>query len=180
MTREQYDLSIKTGKLQLSVWGKIQYYFLVVFLFFISVLCVCGLLFDKSKNFIKPPISFVIIPAILGILVYLIQKPGLKFQVIETNLSKKDILLLIKKLCDEQKWSIVSQEDDVLVANSDFVAGAGDKIKKITFLLDRNKVFVNSIADPDLNKSGIDLLGNNREIIKTVIDRLQLAQKAPE
>ena len=179
MTGEQYDQSIKTAQLQLSVWGKIQYYFLVVFLFFVSLLCLCGLLFDHSKYFDKPPVSFIIIPAILGILVYIIQKPGLKFQVIETNLSKKDILLLIKKLCDEQKWSIVSQEDDVLVVNSDFVAGAGDKIKKITFLFDRNKVFVNSIADPDLNKSGIDLFGNNREIIKIIIDRLQLAQKLP-
>jgi len=178
MTREQYDLSIKTGRLQLSVWGKIRYYFLVVFLFFISLLCVCGLLFDKSKNFIKPPISFVIIPAILGILVYLIQKPGLKFQVIQTNLSKKDILLLIKKLCDEQKWSIVSQEDEVVVANSEY--SFGYKTKKITILFDWNNVFINSIYDPAFNKSGIDLFGNNREAIKIIIDRLQLAQKVPE
>jgi len=175
MTTEQYDLAIRTGKLPLSVWGKIKYYFLVVFLFFISLLCLWGLLFENSKNFDKPPVSFVIIPAILGILVYIIQKPGLKFQVIETNLSKKDILLLIKKVCDEQKWSIVSQESDVLVANSDY--RAWDKTKKITILFDRNKVFVNSIYEPDLNKAGIDLFGNNRKIIKIIIDRLQLAQK---
>jgi len=177
MTGEQYDQSIKTGELQLSVWGKIKYYFLAVFLFFASLLCLCGLLFDHSKNFVKLPVGFIIIPAILGVLVYIIQKPGLKFQVIETNLSKKEILLLIKKLCDEQKWSLVSQEDDVLVANSDF--SAWQKTKKITILFDRNKVFVNSIYDPNFNKSGIDLFGNNREVIKIVIDRLKSTQPTP-
>jgi len=175
MTREQYELSIETAELQLSVWGKISYYFLVLLLFFVSIIFLAALLFVKSKNFDKPPVSFIIVPAILGGLLYLFQKNGLKFQVIETNLSKKDISVLIKKMCDEQKWSMAFEDSDVLIANTD-VGNPWRKSKKITILFDRNKVFVNSVYDPDTNKSSADLVGSNKQTIATIINYIQKAQ----
>jgi hypothetical protein len=172
MTREQYDKSIKTGELQLSGWGKISYYFVAFLLFFVSLISLAALLFDKSKNFVKPPVGFIIVPAILGSLVYLYQKRGLKFHVIETKLSQKEVSVLVKKLCDEQKWSMAFEDGDALIAKTD-VNNPWRKSKKITTLFDRNKLFVNSIYDPDLNKSGLDLFGNNSEVIKIIIDCLQ-------
>ena len=174
MTIEQYNKSIETGELQLTSWDKFKYYFLPVLLFFASVVFLTGL-FDGSKSNDKPSIAFIIVPAIVGSLFYMIQKSALKFQVVESNLSKNDLLLLMKNLSDEQKWSIVSQEGDVFIANSDF--SAGRKTKKITVLFDGSKVFLNCIIDPDIEKSAPDLLGNNRETIKIIIDRLQSTQE---
>ena len=172
MGQEQYDKSIQTGKLQLSAWRVIPFYFLVVLLFFIPVMFLALEIFDNSKNYVRPPIWAISIPAVLGALLYKYQQIGLKFEVIETALTKNAVFSLIEKLADEQKWLIVFRSDKVFVAKID-AGNPWRKSKLITILLDKNRVLINSIYDPDTNKSGIDPLGTNKALVGSLIAEIE-------
>jgi hypothetical protein len=50
-------------------------------------------------------IWFMIIPSILGLLFYRLQKSRLKFKSIDTKLTRDELELIIEKLANELEWT---------------------------------------------------------------------------
>ncbi len=95
MTEEQIQHSIKQGKIKLSNWDKFTHYGVVIFLFFFPAMLAFFRIRDFIKGTPKPfkviEIWFILIPLILGLLFYQLQKNRLKFKIAHTNLTRKEV-----------------------------------------------------------------------------------------
>ncbi len=78
MTNEQIKHSIETDEIKLGIWKKFSHYEIVGFLFIIPITLIFINLKDyfqgNPKPFREGEILFIIIPSILGLLFYLLQK----------------------------------------------------------------------------------------------------------
>ncbi|HEY2581483.1 MAG TPA: hypothetical protein VGI43_06735 [Mucilaginibacter sp.] len=176
MTQEEYNRSIETGKLQLNAWGKLSYFFLAGFLFFIAIALSSIYVFANSAN---PDMSLIwvsIILGILGLLLYRYQQIGLKFQIAETRLTRDELFKFIKKIEEELECLIIFSEGNIFVAKTNNGYSLWTKCKQITILFDRNRVLINSIYDP-VGKSGVDLFGQNKQLVMDIINGIKKAEK---
>jgi hypothetical protein len=176
MTQEEYYKSIETGKLQLNGWGKISYYFLVFFLFFIPLVLLSLDLFDHSSNFVAPPILAIIIPTILGFLLYWNQQIGLKFQIVETKLTRDELSRLTKKIGEELDCLVISSEGNEFVAKTNNGRSYLTKCKQITVLFDGNRVLINSVYDLS-SKSSTDLFGQNKRLVMSIVEAIKKTER---
>ncbi len=108
MKRELVEKSIETGELQLEFWQKITHYEIVFYSIFLSLMFSAFYIYDRlnkaPKPFLNVLIWFIVIPAIIGIIFYFIQKNRLKFTIIKTNLSRDQIDEIIKEVSDKLEW----------------------------------------------------------------------------
>lgn len=177
MTQKQYDKSIATGELQLNAWGKFSYFWVVGFLFFIPIMCAAFDLFDKSRNFVSPPIWFIIIPTILGILLYWLQKSQLKFKIVKTRLGRYEFSKLTRQISEEFKLTILFKDGDIFVAETTPELFSGIWAKQITILLNKDVIMISSIFELT-RKSSVDIIGSNKKAVNTLIDKVEQFEKS--
>jgi len=182
VTTQQIEYSIETGKLSLSFWGKINHYGIVLYSFLLSSIPI----FLHLKYFIlgihkqlKPFELLFLIPLILGLLFYWMQKNRLKFKSIETNLSREELNKLIEKVAKELEWKETTSNDKVYIAKTDPGFFSGSWGEQITILFDQNRVLANSICRLDQHSSVVSM-GRNRQNIETLIDEIKNTNHNPE
>jgi len=181
MTNEQIKYSIETGKLKLGNWDKFTHYNIVVMLFFITAIFIFFLLIDYIEGthnlFIEGEIWFMIIPSILGLLFYRLQRKRLKFKIINTRLTRKQLYPIIEKVAKELEWipsvpKIINGK--VIIAKTHPSLFSGSWGERITIIFDEDKVLVNSICDPD-RRSSVVSMGRNKMNMNRLIEEIKIA-----
>jgi len=178
MTNEQIKYSIETGRIKLKKWDKFSHYGIVAFLYYIPTLFLIIHLIDYFQGTPRPfregEIWFMIIPSILGLLFYRIQKNRLKFKSIDTMLTRKEIDVVIDNVANKLEWKIFMMNKKVLIAytNPSFFTGSWGE--QITILFDKNRILVNSICDPK-KRSSVVSMGRNKQNIKLFIEEIKKA-----
>lgn len=177
MKKDIYDKSIETRELQLVGFGvNSSHYGLVGFLMIIPVFVLVFHLiayFQNNPASIKDgELSMVIIPLVLAVIVYLIQKRRLKFRIVQTELSGVQLKEILIKVAKELDWAFIASSKDVYVAKTNPGFFSGSWGEQITILFYQNYVFVNSICDPEKRASVVSW-GRNRKNEETLIDNIK-------
>lgn len=178
MTDEQIQFAIQSGRLKLNTWDKITHYGFVVFLGTIPMVfaVIHGVNFAQGspKALREGEIWFMVVPSILGLLFYFIQKNRLKFKVIHTELTREELEPIIEKAANELEWTPYMVNEKVIVAKTHPSFFSGSWGEQITLVFDRDRILVNSISDPD-KPSAIVSMGRNKLHVKTLIDEIMNA-----
>jgi hypothetical protein len=176
MTNEQIKYSIQTGDLKLGTWGKLTHYGIVLICFLIPATIIFLYLNDHLEGKLRPLqeglIWYLIIPPILGILFYRIQKKRLKFKTIDTQLAREQLDLIIEKVANELEWIPIFANEKVIVAKTSPGFFSGSWGEQITILFDDKRILVNSICDPD-KQSSLVSMGRNKKNMNRLIEAIK-------
>ena len=166
MTKEQINYSIETGVMKLGNWDKFTHYGIVGFLFMIPGMFIFFHLKDAFQETARPfregEIWFMIIPSILGLFFYQLQRNRLKFKSIDTKLTRDELNEIIEKVANELEWRPYVNTKEIIIAKTHPGFFSGSWGEQITILFDKNRILVNSICDPD-KRSSIVSMGRNKK-----------------
>jgi dolichol kinase len=180
MTSEKVKYGLENRELKLSFWEKVQHYGIVGFCFIIPATLTFMYLKDYFENSHKPiksgEIWFLIIPALLGILFFYLQKSRLKFKEVNTNLNKSQLKKIIDKVAEELEWHIYKSNSKVILAKTHPGFLSGSWGEQITILFDNKKVLVNSVCDLD-KKSSLVSMGRNGQNENKLIEEIKKASR---
>lgn len=180
MTSNQIQYSIDTGRLKLGNWDKLSHYGIVGLLFIIPCLFIFSHLKDyfagTPQYFIPGEPWFMIIPSILGLIFYWLQKNRLKFKTAGTHLTREQLGSVIKKVADELGWTIEEDNKNIIIARTHPGFFSGSWGEQITILFGRNKVLVNSICDPQ-KRSSVVSMGRNKRNMRRLIEEIDAASR---
>lgn len=180
MTNEQIQYSIETGELKLGNWDKFTHYGIVGFLFIIPAMIIFFHTKDYflgiSRPFREVEIWFMIIPSILGLLFYRLQKNRLKFKHIETKLTREEIDPIIEKVVNELEWTPYLINEKIIIAKTHPSFFSGSWGEQVTILFDKNRILVNSICDPD-KPSSVVSFGRNKKNMDRLIEEIKKANR---
>ncbi len=176
MKKETYDKSVETGELQLvGFWPNLSHFGLVYFLLFMPAMVLFFHLIDYFRNihnlFQEGELWILIVPPILAIIVYLIQKRRLKFRIIQTKLNHIQLKEILIKVAQQLEWEFISSENDLYLAKTNPSFFSGSWGEQITILFYQDKVFINSICDPSKRPSVVSW-GRNRKNEDTMINEV--------
>lgn len=178
MTEQQRQISIEKNKLQLSFWGKFSHFSFVGFLFIIPSMFLFFHLKDWFNGTTTPffigELPFLVIPIILGVVFYKLQSNRLKFKVVQTNLSRQELGDIIEKVGKELKWYPNEINENYFMAKTHPSLSSGSWGEQITIIFDTNKVFINSICDPDKTSSVVSM-GRNKKNLRRLIEEIETA-----
>ena len=169
---------IDKNELQLNFLDKISHYSPVTF---ILVFPVC-ILYFKVKDFIieterpirEGEIFLFIIPIIIFLLLFKLQKKRLRFKIVETNLNIEKIHKVIDETANELAWNIDQRNNSFLTAHTNPKFTSGSWGEQITVIFKENKILVNSICD--LNKrSSLVSMGRNKKNEQILISNIKRA-----
>ncbi|MBL0183887.1 MAG: hypothetical protein IPP96_17015 [Chitinophagaceae bacterium] len=180
MTEEQVEISLNTKKLKLSFWNKVTHFGIVGFLIFIpasfAFLHFKDALNDKSKVITTKDLLIVLIPLGIALLFYILQSNRLKFQEVDTNLSKQQLKDIIEKVANQLGWFPKEVNDNYIVAITHPSLWSGSWGEQITILFTKNKILINSICDPG-RASSITSMGRNRKHVNKLIEEIKNASR---
>ena len=113
-----------------------------------------------------------LIPALLF---YFIQKRRLKFTVINISVDKENFHKAAELTADKLGWTIqhISTDSVIAVRQGGFLSGSWGEL--ITIIRDSDKVFINSICDPD-NIVSVASYGWNKKNVRTFKATLESQQ----
>lgn len=178
MTNDQIQYSIETGELKLGNWDKFTHYGIVGFLFIIPAMFIFFHTKDYFQGISRPfregEIWFMIIPSILGLLFYRLQKNRLKFKQIETKLTREEIDQIIEKIANELEWITFVKNKKIIISKTFPGFFSGSWGEQITILFDKNRILVNSICDPD-KRSSVVSMGRNKKNMNRLIEEIKKA-----
>jgi hypothetical protein len=178
MTEQQIDQCLETKELKLSAWGKFEHYSIVGFLFFIPIVIIFFYIKDilggNMSGFGGGIFLFLIVPSVLGILFYRLQRNRLKFKSVDTNLTRNELNNIINQVSLELKWTIITNNERIIEAKTFPSFFSGSWGEQITILFDNKRLLVNSICDPDKQSSVVSMGRNNKNINK-LIDEIKKA-----
>jgi hypothetical protein len=169
---------IKKNELQLNFWDKIAHYWIVIFALIIPVSKIFFKISDVINKTEKPSregeIYLFIIPVLLSILFYALQKKRLRFKVVETKLNISQIYKVVDETAQKLDWIINKRENTYLTASTNPKYISGSWGEQITIIFTENKVLINSICD--LNKrTSLVSMGRNKNNEQTFIKNIQKA-----
>jgi len=180
MNNEQIKYSLENRELKLSNWEKFSHYGIVGFCFIIPLTFIFLHLKDYFENTPKPirsgEIWFFIIPTLIGIWFYYIQKKRLKFKEVNTSLNRTELNKIIEKVANELEWTLNLTKSKIIVAKTHPSFLSGSWGEQITILFDNRKVLVNSICDPD-KKSSLVSMGRNKQNENKLIKEIEKASR---
>lgn len=178
MTDEQIKYSIQTERLKLSISDKFSHYGIVGFFFIMPAMGAFLYLKDYFDGTIKTleagKILFMIIPLILGILFYLLQRKRLNLKFIETNLNREDIDKIIENVSLKLKWHPSVSNENIIIAKTTPSFFSGSWGEQITILFDKNRILINSICDLE-QKSSVVSFGRNKKNVNTLLEAIKKA-----
>jgi len=176
MTEEEIENSIETNKLNLSTWGKITHYGIVIGLLCIPTAFLIFHIFELMNGTQKPikegEINAAIIATTLGLFSFIIQRKRLKFKSIETDLPRKELIEIIKTVSKDLEWMPYIKDQNLIVFKTHPSLLFGSWGEQITIIFDKNRVLVNSICDPD-QRTSVTSMGRNSKNIKRLTYEIQ-------
>ncbi|WP_431106806.1 hypothetical protein [Winogradskyella poriferorum] len=180
MTIEKIKYGLENRELKLSNWDKFSHYGIVGFCFIIPLTFTFLHLKDYFSHTPKPiksgEIWFFIIPTLIGILFFYLQKNRLKFKEVNTNLNKSELNKIIEKVAEELEWHLHFSNSKAIVAKTHPGFLSGSWGEQITILFDNRKVLVNSICDPE-KKSSVVSMGRNKQNENKLIEEIKKASR---
>jgi len=181
MTHDEYDKCISTGERQLTgFWEKLTHYGLVFFFLFMPAVVLCLQLVDYLKG--DHPFYWGFDPWIIAIqlvlsgLTFWIQKRRLRFKIIQTILTRAQVEAIIERVADELEWKGHFVTSKIYKAKTYPGFFSGSWGEEITILLPDNRIFINSICDPD-KKSSVTSMGRNWENEDLVVKSIKRAEE---
>ncbi|PIA81741.1 hypothetical protein BFR04_13495 [Gaetbulibacter sp. 4G1] len=175
MTTEEIKYSLTSKYLKLNFLDKLNHYgktsiFLIVPIVFIF-LKTRSLFTDEKVNSGNKILILVGVFTILGILFLIIQRRQLKFKSIRTRLPEKELIDIIKDVCDEKEWTIYDFGKNYLKIKtfSDLLTGSFGE--DITIILDKNRVLINSKCK--LSKRNYLFSNPNGQNISTFFEKIK-------
>jgi hypothetical protein len=175
MTEAQFQKSIETGELQLSAFGKFNHWSPIFFLMLapmvILISIAVSIISQHSYHFSEPELQIIIIPSVLSLLIYLLQKRRLKFKMIKTTLSQPEILKIIKQVSTDLNWIPDTHSANTYIATTNPGFFSGSWGEQITILFHGNQIFVNSVCNPE-DRPSLVSFGRNRNNIETLFTRI--------
>ena len=177
MTKEQIKKSIETGELDLKFTDKFTHYGIVGFLLIIpATLLMYTLFIGIPKQPRVELILFVLVPTLLALLFYKLQKKRLEFESVNTTLTREEVAEIIKEVGEELNWHPFLNKDKIYIAKTYPGLLSGSWGEQITVLFGRNRVFINSICDPDKNSSVVSF-GRNRKNMNALLNKIEGASR---
>jgi len=101
---------------------------------------------------------------VLALIFYYIQTKRLRFKIIKAGVSRDIFNEAVHKTAGELEWKIIKSTGDLVIAKTSVNWRSWGE--RITIIRDDERIFINSICDPDKWPSVISL-GRNRENRKT-------------
>jgi hypothetical protein len=168
--------SIASGRLQLNTQQKVTHYFPVLIgLIFPAV----GLFLYVESYFKNETIPYRmqnpwiwIISFMLFMLIYWLQHKRLRLKTIETSLSREDSLMIVRAAIKKLNWGTKTNNKEVIIAKVFNGWLAGSWGEQVTIIFDGNKMYINSICDPD-KKSSLTSYGNNKKNIAILLSEIK-------
>lgn len=168
----------RTGRIKLSWLDLLTHYLIVLFLFlpliFVSIDWIKYLITGESVG-VRTPMEMFLINTpfiILGVAFFFIQYKRLNFKTIRTSLSHDLIQNAIKTTATELDWISFINTKDYKVFKTFPKWYTGSWGEQITVILDKDKVMINSICDPD-KRASVASVGRNRKNMQRLIDKIE-------
>lgn len=180
MDRIDRQASIEAGELRLSRWDKFSHYFPAYAMFGISVSMPGFWLYDRVIGLPKPSVIhpddltfslFVVVPLIVGIVIYRSQKQALQLVSVKTGRERSENRELVRKAAKTLQCSIAVDDEDEFVGITNPPFRSGSWGERITVLFEGDEVFVNSICDADKPDSLVSC-GRNRANVRKIVRKL--------
>jgi len=167
---------IEENELQLSFWNKFSHYSIVIFVLIIPICAIVYKIIDAINKTERPSkdgeIYVFVIPIILSILFYLLQKKRLSFKIVETKLSMDEIYKIVDETAKELGWIINQKTNKYLTANTKPKFNSGSWGEQITIIFIENKILVNSICALN-KKNSLVSMGRNKKNEQTFINNIK-------
>jgi hypothetical protein len=176
MKKEWINIMKQTKRLKLSRWQTLDHFFIVIFILLIPGFTVISLFeiyitdtYDGARS-ADELISIAwpwIIPAIAF---YFIQKRRLRFREVNVDYSNQVFQEAMERTAKEYEWKIELNNKNVFRAYrpSNWTSSWGEMI---TIIKDKDRLFLNSICDPD-KMSSVASFGWNKRNIDTFLKNL--------
>jgi hypothetical protein len=156
---------------ELTTSQKVSYYLLPITLLGMGMIPFCFWI-AGSTNHHFPPIAAILSGCaflILAVLIFLVQKNALKFHSIVSRLDMKTKNKIVRDILREHKWTYVKNQYNQIQAEGH---GFRDKIdlrtwsELITISIERDKINVSSICNPDAFFPQALSFGKNKQNIR--------------
>ena len=180
MIEEQYNRSIHTKELQLTFAEKVSHFYLalicVIIALIFPIIFIKNYFKENETSFISGQIIVTIVFAVIGLLLYKIQKKRLRFKIVQTNLKRDTLEKIIEEVGKELEWIPVqiTHNSFFAVTHPSFLGSLGEQI---TVLFAGNSVFINSIGDVTRGPSILSL-GRNRKNVQYLIEAIKKPEVA--
>jgi hypothetical protein len=179
MTPQQIKRSIETNKLQLSFWDAISHYLIIMLFAFVPVLfallTLYNYIYEIDRPYVEGNIWIYIVPLILSLFFYILQRRRLQFTIIETTLNRGKILALAENISMDQNWDIIRKSKTLFIAKTNPPLLIGSWGEQVTLVFNGKKILMNSICDPD-KKSSVVSFGNNKRNAEKIIAGIKRAE----
>jgi hypothetical protein len=105
---------------------------------------------------------FVVAPIIFSYLFFLSQKQKLKFIQIDMAFTSTEVFYIFHKIALENGWAITQHTHNIIIAKTPFSFKSGSWGEQVTLLIDKDKIYLNSICDPEKPSSVVSYGSNKR------------------
>jgi hypothetical protein len=109
-----------------------------------------------------------VIPAIASVLLYIRRERELKLIRVDTDRSRAEVTSAIVELARNNNWEVRNKTKKYMVLKSHPGFWSGSWGEQMTILFDKDKVWVNSICDPE-KQASIVSMGRNRQNVTALI-----------
>jgi len=179
MKNELIEKMKMTGRLELTFWESLTHYMIVfAFVFPLAVISINSLSYNADSSIsVRTPLEMSLfgVPfALLGILSYFVQYKRLQFKIVETNLSREKLNELLDRTSDELEWIPVIKTKDIFIAKTIPKWWTGSWGEQITILIDKERLMINSICDPE-QRTSVTSMGRNKKNVNRLIENIKKA-----
>lgn len=113
---------------------------------------------------------------IISMLLYLLQRKRLRFQILETSLSPEEALIVFNEAIKTLGWTIKRKSNTEILAKTYPPLLSGSWGEQVTILFSDKKIYINSIYDLD-RRTSIVSFNNNKKNIISLIDEIKKVSK---
>lgn len=150
-----FEQIIVNGKVKLTFWEKFTHYLIVYTFTGFSVMGVGLMIFSKDSAYFERALYIFYFCFPIAVIFYFIQKRRLRFIIIETSLDEIQLTEVINYVAKRQKWQQKSRSKNHYIATCDDTSSLFGNHwgERITILYHDNKIYFNSICDPNKKPS---------------------------
>jgi len=176
MKREWIDIMKQTKRLKLSRWQTLDHFFIVLFILFIPGLTLYSLFeiyVTETYEGVRTTDELIvtawpwIIPAVAF---YFIQKRRLRFREVKVECSDQEFQEAIERTAKEYEWQIELNDNNIFRAYRPW-NWTGSWGEMVTIIKDKDRLYLNSICDPN-KMSSVASFGWNKRNIDTFLKNL--------
>ena len=174
----------QTKQLKLTHWQSFNHYFIIIFILLIPGFTLFNLLeiyitktYDgiiTTKELISNSSPWII----LAIVFYFIQKRRLRFRELEIKCTEQELQEAVAKTAKEHNWQIKNNSENFIRAIRPW-NWSGSFGEMITIIKDQDRIFFNSICNPDIWSSILSYGSNKRNIDNLIKNILDLKKRVP-